>query len=109
MGRARGEHALAAAGTAWWQHLRTPAGVAVEPENHPDAFPAGEILDGMFEVAGSKQFDHARLVLRCGGLARRFDLGDMCGPHVADRRNYEFCCVRFHVDPNRYAVRVLST
>ena len=58
MRRARREHALAPGGAARRQHLGTPPRVPVEPVDHPDAFPAGQILDRVFQVPAWEQLDH---------------------------------------------------
>lgn len=67
MRRTRCEHSPLAAAPVRRQNLRFPVPVAVENEDEPDAFEAGEILERLFEVAAGQEFDDA--FIRCeGGL-----------------------------------------
>jgi hypothetical protein len=86
MRRARREHPFASREAARRQHLRPPPGVAVEPEQHPDVFPAVEIAQRVLVVLARQYFDHAGDALaERARLARGFDLLDERRAHVADR------------------------
>src|SRR5690606_40161650 len=74
MWRTRGQHTLATRGGARWQHLGSPALVVMKPEEHPDALPSGQILDGVFQVHAAAQFDDPRGIGGGCGLPRCLDL-----------------------------------
>ncbi len=83
--RARREHALAARAAARRQHLRPPAVVTIEPEQHPDVLPTVEVAERVLEVLAGQELDASRDPRRRARLARAPRPSCERRAHVADR------------------------
>jgi len=65
-----GRECAAAYVAARWLHLRAPAVIEVEPEQHPDVFPAFEVRQCVLEVPALEELDAAAHALGRARLPR---------------------------------------